>query len=152
MDCSTPGLPVHHQLPVCSNSCPSSQWCHPIIPFSVIPFSSHLQSFPASGSFQMNQLFASSGQSTKAGYKYRWHVHCVLVFLHMPLIKWFRILISVVYCAFQMFHLIFFLVLFHQETPWHWAWIWEMWAPLRPNTCWYRLDSLASLPVDLMAC
>ena len=36
---------------VCSNSCPLSQWCHPIISSSVIPFSSHLQSFPASGSF-----------------------------------------------------------------------------------------------------
>ena len=36
-----------------SNSCPLSQWCHPTIPFSVVPFSSHLQSFPASGSFQM---------------------------------------------------------------------------------------------------
>ena len=38
----------------CSNSCPSSQWCHPIISSSVIPFSSHLQSFPASGSFPMS--------------------------------------------------------------------------------------------------
>ena len=47
----------------CSNSCPSSQWCHPTISSSVIPFSSHLQSFPASGSFQMSQCFASGGQS-----------------------------------------------------------------------------------------
>ena len=46
----------------CSNSCPSSQWCHPTISSSVIPFSSCLQSFPASGSFPMSQLFASSGQ------------------------------------------------------------------------------------------
>ena len=46
----------------CSNSCPSSRWCHPIISSSVIPFSSHLQSFPASGSFSMSQLFASGGQ------------------------------------------------------------------------------------------
>ena len=45
-----------------SNSCPSSQWCHPTISFSVVPFSSHLQSFPASGSFPMNQFFASGGQ------------------------------------------------------------------------------------------
>ena len=44
------------------NSCPLSWWCHPTISSSVIPFSSHLQSFPASGSFQMNQLFASGGQ------------------------------------------------------------------------------------------
>ena len=46
-----------------SNSCPSHWWCHPTITSSVIPFSSHLQSFPASGAFQVNQLFASSGQS-----------------------------------------------------------------------------------------
>ena len=46
------------------NSCPLSWWCYPIISSSVIPFSSHLQSFPASGSFPMSQLFASSGQST----------------------------------------------------------------------------------------
>ena len=47
-----------------SNSlCPLSQSCHPTILSSVIPFSSHLQSFPASGSFQMSQLFESGGQS-----------------------------------------------------------------------------------------
>ena len=46
-----------------SNSCPLSQWCHPTISSPVIPFSSHLQSFPAPGSFQMSQFFASSGQS-----------------------------------------------------------------------------------------
>ena len=45
---------------VYSNSCPLSRWCHPTISSSVIPFSSCLQSFPASGSFQMSQLFASS--------------------------------------------------------------------------------------------
>ena len=46
MDCSTPGLPVHHQLPrVYSNSCPLSWWCHPTISSSVIPFCSRLQSF-----------------------------------------------------------------------------------------------------------
>ena len=48
-----------------SNSCPSSRWCHPTISSSVVPFSSHLQSFPASGSFQMSQLFASGGQSIR---------------------------------------------------------------------------------------
>ena len=46
-----------------SNSCPSSRWCHPSISFSVIPLSSCLQSFPASGSFLISQLFASGGQS-----------------------------------------------------------------------------------------
>ena len=44
---------------VYSNSCPLSQWCHPTILSSVIPFFSHLQSFPASGSFPMSQFFAS---------------------------------------------------------------------------------------------
>ena len=46
-----------------SNSCPSSWWCHPTISSSVIPFSSCLQSFPESGSFQMSQFFPSGGQS-----------------------------------------------------------------------------------------
>jgi len=50
----------------CSNSCPSSQWCHPTISSSVVPFSSWLQSFPASGSFPMSRLFASSGHSIAA--------------------------------------------------------------------------------------
>ena len=45
-----------------SNSCPLSQWCHPTISSSVVPFSSCLQSFPASGSFPMSQLFTSGGQ------------------------------------------------------------------------------------------
>ena len=45
------------------NSCPLSWWCHPVISFSVIPFSSCFQSFPASGSFQMSQFFPSGGQS-----------------------------------------------------------------------------------------
>ena len=47
----------------CSNSCPLSWWYHPIIPSSVIPFSSCLQSFSASGSFSVNQFFTSDGQS-----------------------------------------------------------------------------------------
>ena len=47
----------------CSNSCPSSRWCQPIISPSVIPFSSCLQSFPTSGSFLTRRLFASGGQS-----------------------------------------------------------------------------------------
>ena len=63
VDSSTPGLPVHHQLPVYSNSCPLSWSGHPTISPSVIPFSSCLQSFLASGSFQMSQLFAWGGQS-----------------------------------------------------------------------------------------
>ena len=49
-----------------SNSCPSSWWCHPAISSSVIPFSSCLQSFLASGSFPMSQFFASGGQNIGA--------------------------------------------------------------------------------------
>ena len=50
----------------CSNSCPLSQWCHPNISSSVIPFSSCLQSFPTSGSFPVSWFFASCGQSIGA--------------------------------------------------------------------------------------
>ena len=46
-----------------SNSCPLTQHCHSTISSSVVPFSSHFQSFPSSGSFQMSQFFASGGQS-----------------------------------------------------------------------------------------
>ena len=66
MDYSTPGLPVHHSSStprVYSNSYPLSWWCHPTISSSVVPFSSHLQSFPAKGSFPMSQFFTSCGQS-----------------------------------------------------------------------------------------
>ena len=55
--CSSPTCRVY------SNSCPLSRWCHPTISSSVVPFSSSLQSFSASGSFPMSQLFASGGQS-----------------------------------------------------------------------------------------
>ena len=62
---------LQHTRPPCpsptpgvySDSCPLSQWCHTTISSSVIPFSSHLQSFPASGSFPMSQFFTSGGQS-----------------------------------------------------------------------------------------
>ena len=64
MDCSTSGLPVHHQLPeFIQTQCPLSRWCHPTISSSVVSFSFCLPSFPASGSFQMSQFFASGGQS-----------------------------------------------------------------------------------------
>ena len=60
---------LQHARPPCpsptpglySNSCSSSWWCHPTISSSVVPFSSHLQSFPGSESFQMSQFFASGG-------------------------------------------------------------------------------------------
>ena len=60
-------LPCPSPTPgACSNSCPSSQWYHPTISSSVVPFSSCLQSFPASGSFPVSQFFASGGQSIGA--------------------------------------------------------------------------------------
>ena len=60
-------LPCPSPTPrACSNSCPLSWLCHPTISSSVIPFSSCLQSFPASGSFQMSHLFKSGGQSIGA--------------------------------------------------------------------------------------
>ena len=63
MDCSTRGFPVPPSPRACSNSCPCSQWCSPTISSSVAPFSSCPQSFPASESFPMSQLFVSDGQS-----------------------------------------------------------------------------------------
>ena len=69
-DCLQPHGPQHARPPcpsptpgVYSNSCPLSRWCHPTISSSVALFSSCLQSFPASGSFQISQFFASGGQS-----------------------------------------------------------------------------------------
>ena len=61
-DWSDLAVAVLHYLQVCSNSCPLCQWCHPTISSSVVPFSSCLQSFPASGSFPKSQLFTSGGQ------------------------------------------------------------------------------------------
>ena len=65
--------PQHTRLPclsptpgACSDSCPLSRWCYPTISSSVVPFSSCLQSFPASGSFQMSQFITSGGQSIGA--------------------------------------------------------------------------------------
>ena len=58
LPCPSPAPGVHSDL------CPSSQWCHPAISSSVVPFSSCPQSLPASESFPMSQLFASGGQST----------------------------------------------------------------------------------------
>ena len=72
-DCLQPHGLQHTMLPcplptprACSNSCTLSRWCHPTIPFSVVPYSSCLQSFPASGSFPMSQFFTSGGQSIGA--------------------------------------------------------------------------------------
>ena len=71
--CPTLYEPMDSRLPcpspnpgTCSNSCPLSQWCHSTISSSAIPFSSCLQTFPASGSFPMSQFFTSGGQSIGA--------------------------------------------------------------------------------------
>ena len=62
-------LPCPSSSPgVCSDSCPLSQWCHPTIFSSIAPFSSCPQSFPAMGSFPVNQLFESGGQSLGASF------------------------------------------------------------------------------------
>ena len=71
MSYSLPPHRLQHARPPCpsptpgvySNSCPLSRWCHPTISSSVVPFSSCLQSFPASGAFPMSQFFTSGGQS-----------------------------------------------------------------------------------------
>ena len=61
MVCSTPGFPVHHQLPEPTQT--HVQWCYPTISSSVVPCSSCLQSFPASRSFPVSWFFTSGGQS-----------------------------------------------------------------------------------------
>ena len=58
LDCSTPGFPVHRQLPELTQTRPLSQWCHPTISSSVIPFFSCLQSFLESGYFPLSQFFS----------------------------------------------------------------------------------------------
>ena len=71
MSSSLPPPGLQHTRPLCpspttrvySNSCPLSQGCHPTISSSIIPFSSHLQSFPPPGCFLMSQYFASGGQN-----------------------------------------------------------------------------------------
>ena len=64
MDNTMQDFPVNHQLPeLMQTHVPSSQWCYPTNSFSVIPFSSCLQSFPTSGSFPISQFFVSGGQS-----------------------------------------------------------------------------------------
>ena len=93
VDCSTPGFPVHHQTPgACSNSCPSSQWCHPTISSSVIPFSSCLQSFPASGSFPVRQFFASGSQSIGVSASASVHLMTIQDWFPVGLTGWISLL------------------------------------------------------------
>ena len=67
MDCNTPGLSCLSPAPgIQPNSCPSSRWCHSTISVSAVPFSSCVQSCPASGSFPVTQFVTSGGQSNGA--------------------------------------------------------------------------------------
>ena len=74
MDCSTLALPVHRQLMEFTQT--HVHWVGDAISSSIIPFSSHLKSFPASGSFPMSEFFASGGQSTgasaAASFSFQW--------------------------------------------------------------------------------
>ena len=66
MDCRMPGFPVLHHLLELAQTHVQSQWCHPTVSSSVIPFSACLKSFPASGSFPVSHLFTSGGQNIGA--------------------------------------------------------------------------------------
>ena len=80
-------LPCPSPTPgACSKSCLLNQWCHPTISSSVIPFSSCLQSFPASGSFQMSQFFASGGESIGVS------VSTSVLLMNIQDIDWFDLL------------------------------------------------------------
>ena len=91
-------LPYPSPTPrACSNWCSFSQWCHPTISSSVVPFSSCLQSFPASGSFPMSQFFASGGQSIGASASasvlpisllIKWHILGLVSHSALPTALW----------------------------------------------------------------
>ena len=71
---------------ICSNSCPSSQWCYPTISPSVIPFSFCLQSFPASGYFLLSQRFTSGGQSILLNHKKEWKSAIIATWMNHKII------------------------------------------------------------------
>ena len=100
---------LHHHLPcpsispgVCSNLCPLSHWCHPTSLTSVTPFSSCPQSFAASGSFPMNQLFVSGDWSIGASAQHHWLI--ILMSLNPPKLQWAP-LIVMVHSALEHIHL-----------------------------------------------
>ena len=83
-------LPCPSPTPrACSNSCPLSRWCHPTISSSVFPFSSCLQSYPASGSFSMSQFFASGSQSIETSASNELMVQWLISFKN----DWFDLLV-----------------------------------------------------------
>ena len=93
--------PQHSRFPcpsptpgACSNSCPSSQWCHPTISSSVVLFSSCLQSFPASGSFPRNWFFESDDQSIG--------VSASVSVLPMNTQDWFSLGLMVWFCCWRL--------------------------------------------------
>ena len=73
----------------CTNSCPLNRWCHPTASLSVVPFSSCLQSFPASGSFLLSRLFESGGQSIGASAS----VLICLGYGYFSLQSWFQLML-----------------------------------------------------------
>ena len=79
-------------LGACSNSCPLSRWCHPTISSAVTPFSSCLQSFPASGSFLMNLLFASCGSTIETSASASVLLENIQDWFPLGLIDWFDLL------------------------------------------------------------
>ena len=87
-----------------SNSCSVTWWCHPTISSSVSPFSSCLQSFSASGSFPMSQLFASGGQSIGAS--------ASVSILPMNIQGWLRLGLT------RLISLVCGKIVFHQSDPW----------------------------------
>ena len=101
-----PRLPCPSPTPrTCSNSCPSSWGCHLTISSSVVPISSCLQSFPASGSFLMSQFFASGGQSIGATASASVLFVCVLI-LKLPCKKCvffhcYKLIINLPICCFH---------------------------------------------------
>ena len=76
---------------VYSNSCPLSRYCHPTISSSAVPFCSCLQSFPASGSFQMSQFFASGGQSIGVQLQHQSFQKSGLIFLRIDWLHLFAV-------------------------------------------------------------
>ena len=89
MDCSTPGPPVHHQLPEFTET--HLHWVGDAIQWfmssSIVPFSSHLQSFATSRSFQMSQLFASGGQSIRVSNEHSGLISFRMDWLDFPAVQ-----------------------------------------------------------------
>ena len=110
-----PHGPPHARAPcpssipgVYPNSCPLSRWCHPTTSSSVVPFSSHLQSFPASGSLQMSPFFTSGSQSIAVSI-------CVCVFIPSNwLLFWGQLQHFTNFGSLHVYHCIWYYI----DRPW----------------------------------